>query len=151
MPARMSLNMILHMHVPCMKALRTSQQSSIKAAYYRGRTKGMQPPVAVSAGPELAHGALDSEQLAAQFVPGSVHLAVWSAANHSLKVKVVLKGEEVWLHHTGCPAHESSCSRHQNLHGAAYVQIALPMCKAIPCLANVAADTQKVSDQKVIC
>ena len=88
----------------------------------------MQPPVAVSAGPELAHGALDSKELAAQLVPGSVHLAVRGAANHSLKVKVVLKGEEVWLHHTGCAAHESSCSRHQNLRGVAHGHTALHMC-----------------------
>ena len=37
--------------------------------------------------------------------PGPIHLAVGGASNDSLKVKVVLKSEQLWLHHTGCAPH----------------------------------------------
>ena len=76
----------------------------------------MGAPLAISPGAESAHGALDSKKLPADLVPGPVHFTVRGAANDSLKVKVVLKSEQLWLHHTGRAPHQGCCSRHQHLH-----------------------------------
>ena len=61
-------------------------------------------PLAICPRAEPAHRALHGKELPADLVPGPVHLAVWRAANDSLKVKVVLKSEQLWLYHTGCCA-----------------------------------------------